>query len=1554
MDTPPTYEAGRQRVTQLFRFLQALHQARNPIHRDIKEYPFDLWFHELPEHPCLYIASTQNGDNGTDDDVESTEKSTRLSNEIVLRVQRPDPKPVPSPPVEIAGWLQPGWEDINAEAQFQPQRSLRNVTGEYVEARFEDDPRRVAAFAAWQHQRRLWQVAERPAHDTLRLFERLYEIYGTLQREAERLEIVLGDGLLNWGRPDGNVCHPVLIRRLQLDFQPDIPAFTLRLTEHPTEFYTALFQTMGDVEGGVIAAIRRELEEGGFSPLGGDDTSGFLRALAARLSSGGKFVDELPSGFPPHPHIGRAPLLFIRNRITGFATALDSIQAHLATNPELPVSLLRIAGIDAQSAPDDVGARPSASWANTLSGSAYQRPDVLLSKPANREQLQIAERLAQHGYVLVQGPPGTGKTHTIANLIGHLLAQGKTVLVTSHTAKALRVLRDQVVAPLQPLCVSVLESDSAGRSQLEDSVGAIVERLANSSAEHLEAEAGRLASHRKALCERFLQLENALLKARGNEYRSLVIGGREFSPAEAARRVMQGRGQHDWIPGPLTPGAVLPISAGELAELYAGNTHLEADEERALSSGLPNLQTLPTPDEWQRLCEERAMLLPQAQKAHAALWMHPATDADTETLRRLNAHITTENDLLNSAEAWEYAVMEAGRNAERRRLWDDLFALIEQTAEAGLRAEQALLERDPVLNVALPQEEQIGLLDAICAHLQKGGRLSFLVLLTKPAWKQLLQSTTVKGRKPESIEDFQALQAVAYAATRRQELTRRWERQVASIGGPSLTQTPETPEHFCTRYIPILKRRLRWYPARWEPVMRALAELGFVWDRFRQSLPPATASPDSVEDLLRRVVPALMEQLASREAQTRVSIIESRVRQWVSPLEAYGAEAQRVGVFDLIRALTTFDADAYRFAYRCLADLIARREGYVRRLELLRRLETAAPGWAAALRERVVPHNAPQPPGDAERAWEWRQLLEELERRDRMTPEELEQERERLDRELRDTTAELVEHRAWAAQIRRTSLPQRSALIGWLHLVKKIGKGTGKRATRLQREARDKMQACRSAVPVWVMPLSRVVENFDPQTTRFDVVIIDEASQADAIGLIPLYMAHSAVIVGDNEQVSPDAVGEKLERVEHLIAEHLQGIPNAILYDGQRSLYDIALESFGGHICLTEHFRCAPEIIRFSNALCYNGRIQPLRDMSGVPRRPAIIPYRVENGITRGEVNEAEADTIVSLLVAATKQSEYADATFGVISLVGEEQARRIDEKLRRRLSPDEYARRRVMCGTPPQFQGDERDVIFLSMVDSPQSSQLRLRDDVQQNGMWKKRYNVATSRARDQLWIVYSLQHDVDLKPGDIRRRLIEHALDPNALARRIEEVEARAESPFEREVIRRLILAGYRVTPQWEVGRYRLDMVVDDGKKRLAVECDGDRYHPVEKLADDIARQALLERLGWTFARIRGSAFFRDPDAAMEPVFARLREMEIAPVAAASEVSIASSDVSELVQRIVRRAEEDRQETTSASTAKREMTERNTSGSPNNITVAVKDDATTGSLFLEIDTLP
>jgi hypothetical protein len=96
--------------------------------------------------------------------------------------------------------------------------------------------------------------------------------------------------------------------------------------------------------------------------------------------------------------------------------------------------------------------------------------------------------------------------------------------------------------------------------------------------------------------------------------------------------------------------------------------------------------------------------------------------------------------------------------------------------------------------------------------------------------------------------------------------------------------------------------------------------------------------------------------------------------------------------------------------------------------------------------------------------------------------------------------------------------------------------------------------------------------------------------------------------------------------------------------------------------------------------------------------------------------------------------------------------------------------------------------------VDGPPGEGHLVYRDAGPIDVYKKRYNVAVSRARDQLWVVYSIDPDVHLKSGDLRRRLIEHAPDPQALLRELDRQGARTESPFERMVLQRLVDAGPR----------------------------------------------------------------------------------------------------------------------------------------------------------------
>lgn len=1487
-------QIGRKRVEQVFRFLEALNQHRNPAIRRLDEQLWHLWFRNLPDHPCVQIGALATS-SGAD------RAAGEQASDFILRVKRPKLTSCPVPPSVLVPWLERGWEEPSGTVRVRPTRNEID-DGRTILVSFGDDPKRTQVLEEWQKQRDSWAPNEQLSRSAMAVFEKLYEIRGRVEREGENVELVLGDGTLSWKKPDGGVFHPILLQRLQLDFDPTIPEFTLAEAESPVELYGALFQSMADVEGKTIARLRSELDLGKYHPLGQEDTSGFLRSVSVQLSPHGEFnAAEAARATGDHPIVGRSPVVFLRRRTLGFAISLEAAIQTVAAGGEIPLSLLRVVGIE--SGEVEIGeSEPSRSWLEET-----QPTDVLLSKPANPEQIRIAQRLDGHGSVLVQGPPGTGKTHTIANLIGHLLSQGKSVLVTSHTSKALRVLRNHVVPELQPLCVSVLDSDVESRKQLESSVDSIVSKLSMSDASQMERRAADLEKQRSGLIDHYRRLANEMLNARFDEFRDVIVAGEPVSPSVAARFVRDEGPSLSFIPGPVELGAPLPLVEQEFYELYRTNGQVTPEDEAELGGRLPPIRDLPTPGDFERLVEERLSENRGRLPTRSDLWSAPTDNA--ENLGKL---LTASKGIavhIRNCSQWQLEAMQAGyEGAEGRRPWESLLKLIDEAWQTKLEAADLILTHDPVPPFGWHEDELERISEELRIHTANGGTLSFVTLVRRSSWKRFIREAKTAAGEPKRTEHFEALQKAARLNALRSRLTARWAKQMVPLGGAAIEDLGAEPEVGCRQVAEILRRCLSWGADIWHPFEQQLQEVGFLFKQTLDEQPPRAARGGQLLRLADAIEGPMRENVQARIAELRVATITARLGLADELLKEASADDQVTKVVARLRvAISRSDTASYAEAFSRLQDLYDRRKHLIRRQELLDKLRPSAPNWATAICARVDAHAEPQPPPRIKDAWRWRQFSDELDQRAATSLRDLQDRLSRIEHNIRMCTAELIEQKAWAAQLRRTerNLQQKQALVGWLDTVKKMGKGTGIRVPKLKAEANRLMTHCRGAVPVWIMPLSRVADNFDPRTARFDVVIIDEASQSDVMGLLAFYMADKAIVVGDHEQVSPSAVGQELSVVQHLIDEFLDGVPNAHLYDGQTSIYDLARQSFGGTIRLVEHFRCVPEIIQFSNQLSYEGAIRPLRDASSVSLKPHVIAHRVANGYGAGKRNEVEAEETAALILAAAEQPEYASKSIGVISLVGDEQAILIDSILRKNLSEEEFKlEHNILCGTPSQFQGDERDVMFLSVVDTSDGGVLRLREEQ----MFKQRFNVAASRARDQMWVVHSIDPRSHLKPGDLRRRLIEYAEDPGKILRALDSLEVEADSGFELEVAARLTRLGHKVVPQWRVGHYRIDMVVVGANgKRLAVECDGDRYHPIEKLPDDMARQAVLERLGWNFVRLRGSQFFRDPDGTLEPLLQRLRAMEIEPQASTETQAESAEPIgSELRDRVVRRAYE------------------------------------------------
>lgn len=1480
--------AARTRVLKVFEYLKAFQAVRSPAVRQIAKQRWSMWLGELPDHPCVRLMDVS-GHRDAEDAFQTPE--------VLLTVRRPQLTPCPSPPENLREWLEAGWMEPHKEVMVRASCNRVDAHKQsYIET-FEDDLSRSPALTGWLLRRNAWALNELPAREAMQCFERLYQLHGLLEREGETHELVVGNGVLSWKLDEVSIQHPVLIQSVQLVFDARVPEFVVRETDAAPELYTALLAGVASIEGRLLAASRDELKIGGYHPLAEMESRAFLRSFAARLAVDGELVERKPDKETKRPVVGLAPVLFLRSRAQGFAAAIDQVLDRLYASAEIPPALLRIVGVE----PAHEKPEASVSNANGRPEPAIPFDSLLFSKAANEEQSRIAASLEQQSCVLVQGPPGTGKSHTIANLIGHLLAKGNRILVTAHTTKALRVLREQVVEALRPLCVSVLDDELASRRELELAVSAIIERLSRSDAGKLGRERYDLTRQRAELVIKVRAAEQRVLEARATEYREISVAGESFAPSQAARRLANRQREDGWIPGAIAAGEPLPLSESELKALYASNLELTDADELELSGVLPELLALPSPSDFDAMVQKRLDLHNSARHVRRDLWNGDALEAsDAPELEQLASQLTAAVKLLPVTEPWRRAAALAAFSSGYAAVpWNELCVMVDDLASASQRTLSTRLQYGPSIADEHISDATAETLYQMLSHVERGGSVSGMKLLFNPAWRNLLRTARVDGQEPCHEEHFRVLIEWLELVQRRRALRARWDRQLAAIGGPPACTLGDEVEATARQYVQILREAMTSGRTLAEAIERAQL-LGFAWDRALASEAPCHGPNGEIDRVVAVIENLVLDQLARRVNARHWTAILSEVQRMQARMSDYASNHPASALLaELERASQTLDPQRYRRAYDRLASVLAKRPSRLQRQALIERLAEVAPDWASAVERRAGVHGENLLPGHAADAWLHSQLAAEIALRQRLSLEAAQAELEQARMDLRRVTAALSDSAAWEAQLQRTSLAEQQALIGWLDTVKRIGKGTGKRAGVLRAEAQRLMTRAAEAVPVWVMPLSRVVHSFDPARPPFDVVIIDEASQMDVLGLIAIFLGKKVVVVGDHEQVSPLAVGQDVDATSKLIAEHLAGIPNAHLYDGRQSVYDLARQSFGGSIRLVEHFRCVPQIIEFSNWLSYAGEIKPLREAADSQLLPHIVAHHVPGAVAHEHVNRSEALEVASLVVAATQEPAYRGKSFGVVSLVGDDQAELIDSELRRRMSPEERAKRRLVCGNSSQFQGDERDVMWLSMVDAPAGSPLRLRNDQS----FQQRYNVAASRARDQMWVVYSLDPFVDLKPEDLRRRLIEHALDPNARSRALQPERERVESELEKQVLQRLRARGYHVRPQWQVGHYLIDLVVFGAGKRLAVECDGDRYHSLDDLQQELARQATLERLGWKFVRVRGTLFFLDPDAALAPVFAALTELGITQQPEQEEKS--GSD-SALRDRLLRRATE------------------------------------------------
>ncbi|WP_163970451.1 AAA domain-containing protein [Oceanobacillus halotolerans] len=1430
------------KVTQLFEYLLAVKQLNEQVIRNVRDYEKVWWQSDIPNVEGCYL-----GGNGQ-------------MEEAWLEVHKQTIKPPPAIPRMLDQWLEK-WDDPDQEPSPIPQieKGIDSDTGEVLIEMFEDTPERTEVYEQWfREEWKPWSLEASPKRKIQHIYDELFSLYQRLQREGDELELNWGHGLLSWHIEGEKIQRHMLVTNMELQFNAQKGIFYLLPTSKGVDMEADMFQNIAIPNASRLYEMESEVDGMELSLWDQEGIASLYKEIVHTISPKGTYQeDDTVKKIPSDPLIQHKPAIFLRKNSGRLwdMELTDAIEKMKEGYP-IPKTITNLTTNDPEH-----GNELDVKWHSV-------GEELLFPLPANYEQKQIAKKLATNEGVLVQGPPGTGKSHTIANLICHLLAHGKRVLITSEKERALEVLRDKIPEAVRALCVNVLGGDSRSVKEIEDSVKTIAENLDRKQPEALEKNIENLQAELDQTRRNMSKYNTQMNRSAELENSVLELDGEEFTPLEAAKWIKEHKTYHH-IPDNLEPKTPFPLTEEATKEYFQLLEEIDAADKKALSNHRPKTELLPTPNQFEvNIDKIRAIEKEMNETKDEVNGWSPKENLTFDTTEMISFvdHVLDELRDISQSQWLSTIFQDIFTFDDKLQQWKQLYDEIADRVAELEDKERALIEEEIKVESTLNYKLVLEDLKKVEERLKQDKSVGWVFQnVTGRKYAYLFEQITINGLSIRNAKDAEHVRMFLERTELIRKLVLRWNRSVAEIEGPEMEENERRFSVTLKGYLQKLDTILQWKSNVINPLQKVLKEVNAT----------SLANPDWTEAETYKTIQDGFIALQNQEAWEQANrffkdtfvFLHEQKRQ-VNP---------HPSIDTLYEACQHRDDAAWKETYQELLRLEGLEGKYQTYLTYKETLGDVTPKWVEQLEEGTV-----HPPENVPQVWKYAQIrtwLVDIESHPKL--EELEAAYDREQKRESDLIQELVAVSTWKSQIERTTTEQKRSLFAWLKAIQRIGKGTGKYANVYRKEASKEMKTARGAIPVWVMPINRVIENIELTNEQFDVVIVDESSQSTLFSLSALLRAEKAVIVGDDNQISPESVGTDISEVHELIERHLYNIPNKLQFEMKTSLYDTASRIFDSKIILKEHFRCVPEIIQFSNDFMYGGMIDPLRlplanEVLEPPVKAVHVPdgYRKED--TRRVINEPEAEAIVHHIAQCCQDDHYNGKTMGVISLQGHDQARLIENLLREKIGEEEMIERQIICGDAYSFQGDERDVMFLSLVAAP-----NVRFTAMTKRSAQQRFNVAASRARDQMFLYHTVELN-ELNPDDVRYKLLQYCQNPHRVQLAVDEARSEFDSPFEEDVFRMIVARGYHVIPQVRVGTLgkRIDLVVEGMRNRLAVECDGDKWHGLDKWEEDMERQRILERVGWTFWRVRGSQFYMDREKAMAPLWEKLEEMGIEPV--------------------------------------------------------------------------
>lgn len=799
------------------------------------------------------------------------------------------------------------------------------------------------------------------------MYNDLFALRENLKNNPETLEFLVANGDLTAGQ---NTKHPMVTKKVRIEFDDATHSLQIVDNDSEPEIYSELFIAgIDDIDPSVINEFKSILAETLVHPLDTQGINDFLERFASRISKDTRYIkdENTQPSYNDRIVIRYNPVFIMRKKLDGTLQFIGKLLEKLSETQDITSPLPPILGFPESDEPTPYVPPTFEQELASLNGESL---DVLLPKVANREQLQIAERIQKESAVVVQGPPGTGKTHTIANILGHFLSEGKSVLIASQKSKALAVLRDKLPEKIKGLCVPLFDDELGG---VENSVNEITEQISATNSQELNDKIKGAEKKRVEIMQLLEEKRKKIFNVKFKEFEPLIYLGDRYSPMDMAKEVTQHSEILDIIPGSVDKDAAFPVSIEDLQKYYSSNSKISAIESEELVFNIPS----PTKFAFEKAEDFEADLI--AIQTAKSDWKeqeqkYPDYTFDYKKLRiRKNEKtiakmvgrekLTHLVELLKDFECLEQWGVEAACDGKQgsgfKERWVLLKTQIESAVELSSSVASSFLGKK--FEYDADNEKLKSFLDKLQRTYYTKGKIPWYTFAFDRVGKELFASTKLNGRRLSSATDCQALKDFIALDKKRKAVAWLWNRLIAKFNVPVFEELGDAPELTASNYCPKIERYINWYKKEYLPLEDSILECGIVADEFfdfPDSMPDKERIRKTFEILSNEITNVAMASLGFCDAcdalKKGIKLIEEFDTRKTKTIEILSEGKRTCSELckKLITAIEDENVDEWNKNYEKIQSLQHKYELQSFRNEILRSIRKVAPFWADALEKR--------------------------------------------------------------------------------------------------------------------------------------------------------------------------------------------------------------------------------------------------------------------------------------------------------------------------------------------------------------------------------------------------------------------------------------------------------------------------------------------------------------------------------------------------------------------------------------------------------------------------